>query len=173
MLKAARIASLAAAVALFSSCTSSTDSGALDGAPPRMASAAGEGRIPDYCPNIALREGTAILRKGEAESLQYVASIVSTSRECRIVDGELRMKVGIAGRVVPGPAANAGELGLPIRVAIVQGTDVLYSRQGSAAVTLGADGAQQFVYVDQQIAVPEPTGRTLSVYAGFDEGPGR
>ncbi|MBC8130555.1 MAG: hypothetical protein H7Y08_09575 [Rhizobiaceae bacterium] len=172
MLTAARIASLAA-VALISACTSNSDSSAvLDGAPPRMASSEAEGRIPDYCPNVSLREGTSILRKGEGDALQYVASIVSTSRECRVLNGELRMKVGIAGRVVSGPAVVAGEVGLPLRIAILQGTDVLYSRQGSAAVTLGA-GAQQFVYVDQEIVVPEPPGRVLSVYAGFDEGPQR
>lgn len=173
MFSASPIAALAAAALLLSACTSNDNGGAaLEGVPPAMAAAEAEGTIPAYCPQVSLREGTAILRKGEGESLQYVASIVSTSRDCRIVNGELRMKIGVAGRVVPGPAATPGEIGLPIRIAVVRGVDVLYSQQGSRAVTLRpGEGAEQFVYVDQAVAVPDPTARSLVVYAGFDEGP--
>jgi hypothetical protein len=170
MFNAARAAALLGAAALVAACTANGDRpAALDGTPPRM-SAEAEGVVPDYCPRITLREGTAILRKGDDANLQYVASIVSTSRECRVLNGELRMKVGISGRVVPGPAAKSGELGLPIRVAVVQGSNVLYSQMGSQAVSLQPGNTPTFVYVDSAIVVPEPTGKDLVIYAGFDEG---
>lgn len=172
MFKACRIAAFLGAAAAVSACTSNNNTVEnLDGAPPRMAATEEEGRVPDYCPNVALREGTSILRKGDGATLQYVADITSTSRECRVLNGELRMKVGLAGRVVQGPAAKPGELGLPLRIAVVQGTEVLYSQKGSAAVNLANQGAQQFVFVDQNIVVPEPTAKNLVIYAGFDEGP--
>ena len=82
------------------------------------------------------------------------------------------MKIGISGRVVPGPAAKAGEIGLPIRIAVVRGVDVLYSQVGSTLVKVQAGGgSEQFVYVNQSVAVPEPARKDLAIYAGFDEGP--
>lgn len=170
MFNAARTMTLIGAVSLVAACTSNGDRAVqLDGTPPKM-SAEAEGVVPDYCPQITLREGTAILRKGEGDGLQYVASIVSTSRECRVLNGELRMKVGISGRVVPGPAAKPGELGLPIRVVVLRGADVLYSEMGSQAVALQPGNSPTFVYVDSTVVVPEPSRKDLVIYAGFDEG---
>lgn len=173
MFDASRIAAIVAAAALASACTSTDNAGAaLEAAPPKMASAEPEGTVPDYCPNVSLREGTAILRKGLGDDLQYIASIVSTSRDCRIVDGQLRMKVGVSGRVVPGPAAKPGATSLPIRIAVVRGEEVLYSAKGSQTIEVKpGQGGDQFVYVDQAVAVPEPTAKNLVIYAGFDEGP--
>jgi hypothetical protein len=172
MFNAARITALLGAAALVSACASTKDDAPLVPPPASMNAAGSDGTIPDYCPRVSLREGTAILRKGDGAALQYVASITSTTRDCRIVDGQLKMKIGVAGRVVPGPAAKAGEVGLPIRVVIVRGTEVLYSQIGSRAVTVRpGGGAEPFVYVDQSVSVPEPTEKDITVYAGFDEGP--
>ena len=171
MFNASRITVLVGALALASGCTSTKEDTSL-APPPNMNASASEGTIPDYCPKVSLREGTAILRKGDGATLQYVASITSTTRDCRIVDGQMRIKVGVAGRVVPGPAAKAGEVGLPIRVVVTRGTEVLYSEIGSRQINMKPGmGAEQFVYVDQSVAVPEPTAKDLVIYAGFDEGP--
>ena len=170
MFNAARTATLLGAVSLIAACTSNDRTVVLDGTPPRM-SAAAEGVVPDYCPRVSLREGTAIMRKGDGPALQYVASIVSTSRECHVLNGELRMKVGISGRIVPGPAVKSGEVGLPIRIVVVQGATVLYSQIGSQAVSLQPGSTPTFVYVDSSVVVPEPSSKDLVIYAGFDEGP--
>lgn len=151
---------------LAAACTSNNGADVLD-----RPVAAAEGKVPAYCPNVSLREGTAILRKTKGEDLAYVASIAATSRECHIVDGELRMKIGIEGRVVPGPATGPDAVRLPIRIAVVRGADVLYSRQGEQQVSLADGTASTFVYVDGTVAVPEPTQKNLVIYAGFDEGP--
>ena len=172
MFNAARITALLGAAALVSACASTKNDAPLVPPPASMNSSSFEGTIPDYCPKVSLREGTAILRKGDGATLQYVASITSTTRDCRIVNGEMRVKVGVSGRIVPGPAARAGEVGLPIRVVVTRGTEVLYSQIGSSAITVRpGSGAEQFVYVDQSVAVPEPTAKDLVIYAGFDEGP--
>jgi hypothetical protein len=142
MFNAARITALLGAAALVSACASTKDDAPLVPPPASMNAAASDGTIPDYCPRVSLREGTAILRKGDGAALQYVASITSTTRDCRIVDGQLRMKIGV------------------------------YSQIGSRAVTVKpGGGAEPFVYVDQSVAVPEPTEKDITVYAGFDEGP--
>ncbi len=134
--------------------------------------AAGQGTVPDYCPQVSLREGTAILRRGEGDNLQYIASIASTTRSCRVLNGELYMEVGIAGRLVPGPAAKPGSAMLPIRVAILNSGQLVYSQLGQEQVSNDpAGGPKDFRYVDRSIRIPVPQGRSLVVYAGFDEGP--
>ncbi|KQT54689.1 hypothetical protein ASG43_03690 [Aureimonas sp. Leaf454] len=172
---ALRAVSLAALAALAAACTS-TGERSVAAIEPTAAPAppSFDGKAADYCPRVTLRDGTAILRKRSGDDLEYVASVTATNRDCRIVDGQLRMKIGVAGRVVPGPAGTAGNVALPIRIAIVQGTDVIYSQQGSQSVALTpGEAAAEFIYVDAAVSVPEPTARNLVVYAGFDEGPGR
>ena len=140
--------------------------------PASPAQAASAGRVPDYCPQVALREGTAILRKGSGEAVEYVASISGTTRSCRERDGEYWMEVAVSGRVVPGQVSKGGTVDLPIRVAIVDNGKVVYTHLGHQGVLLGsADGAVNFSYVDRNIRFPAPAGKTLTIYAGFDEGP--
>ncbi|MEF2070468.1 hypothetical protein [Consotaella aegiceratis] len=111
------------------------------------------------------------MNKQSGDQLQYAASITETSRECHIVNGQLSIRVGAAGRVMPGPAATAGAVQLPIRVAVVRGSDVLYSNLGAKAVDLvPSQGASQFVFVDQNVVVPQPTAHDYLIYIGFDEG---
>lgn len=151
---------------------STSGGGGTSVAPAPVRAASSEGTVPDYCPQVSLREGTAILRKGEGGNLQYIASISGTTRSCRVRDGQLYMEVGIAGRVVPGPAARSGEIQLPIRVAILDANQLVYSQLGQQPVGVTpAGGAQDFRYVDRAIRIAVPKGRSLVVYAGFDEGP--
>ena len=82
------------------------------------------------------------------------------------------MTVAAAGRVVNGPKGVAGDLVLPVRVAIKQGAIVPYSQLGNVpvAVAPGA-GATQFIYKDEQVVVPDSNPRSMQVFVGFDEGP--
>ncbi len=161
------------AVILLAGC--STAGGGPNATPPPstgVAQAAAPGAVPDYCPQVSLREGTAILRKGSGNDVDYVASIGGTSRACRERDGQYFMEVGVSGRVVPGPVSKGGTVTLPIRVAIVDAGKVVYSQLGEQGVLLGSSGgAVNFSYVDRGIRFPKPTGRSVIVYAGFDEGP--
>ncbi|WP_148640011.1 MULTISPECIES: hypothetical protein [unclassified Aureimonas] len=140
--------------------------------PASAAQVATAGSVPDYCPPVALREGTAILRKGAGDSIDYVASITGTTRSCRERDGQYLLEVAVTGRVVPGPAAKGGTVNLPVRVAIVDNGKLVYSQLGQQGVLLDSSGgAVNFTYVDRAVRFPKPTGRTLVIYAGFDEGP--
>lgn len=172
---ALRFASLAAAALLSAACSSTGTGGPSVAEPVPVAAATAplEGKAASWCPQISLRDGTVILRKRTGDELEYIASVTATNRDCRVVDGQLRLKIGVAGRVVPGPAGKAGAVSLPIRIAVVQGTTVLYSNKGQQSVAVTPGGAAgEFVYVDNNVSVPEPTAKNLVIYAGFDEGPG-
>jgi hypothetical protein len=163
------LALASATLALAASCSSTREATEVPDAPRRPQTVDAEGIVPEYCPKIALREGTAVLRKGEVGNLQYVASITQTSRECRVRDGELFMKVGAAGRVVAGPSGQGGTAALPIRIAVVSGADVLYANRATTSTAYAQGAPGRFVTVDEAIRVPVPTARNYTIFVGFDE----
>lgn len=161
-LHAFRIAPFAMGLAVLSACSTG------GGQPPAVSQPAGTEAA--YCPPVVQREGTSVLRRGEGDALQYVASISQTSRSCRVIDGVLHIEVGIAGRVMPGAAAPSGQVGLPLRVVVVRGSEVLYSNLGRIGVPISqGSGAQPFTYVDRAIRLSEPASRQVNIQVGFDE----
>jgi hypothetical protein len=78
----------------------------------------------------------------------------------------------VAGKIVPGPMGKAGTITMPIRVAVLQGGEVVYSNLARFPVTVSdTSGATQFVYNDANISIPTPTERNVQIFAGYDEGP--
>ncbi|MBZ9600287.1 hypothetical protein [Phyllobacterium chamaecytisi] len=131
-----------------------------------------------FCPTVTIREGTSVLTNyGKSadktpENLIYQASISNETRSCQSSDGTMTMKVAVAGKVVPGPKFTPGTITVPIRVAVIQGTNVLYSTLHKQAIS-ASDGnaATQFVFNDPNVSFPKPTAQNIQVFIGFDEGP--
>ena len=94
--------------------------------------------IRGYCPKIIMRAGTqtydaypAKMKKDDPEApkkLRFRATITEVVRECNYEGDMLNIRVGIAGRIVSGPAGETGSFALPIRVAATQSDAVLYSQ---------------------------------------------
>ncbi|MFK4824163.1 hypothetical protein ACI0FM_05105 [Paenochrobactrum sp. BZR 588] len=130
-----------------------------------------------YCPAVSLREGTAYFSKyakgGEKTSdhLMYQATITDTTRACKYGSGTMTMEIAAAGRIVPGAKFNSGNTTMPIRVAVVQGDKVVYSKLHQQPVSLNAKTASQFVLNDNQVTFPMPDKQNVQVFVGFDEGP--
>ena len=131
-----------------------------------------------YCPEIQLRQGTAYFstyaRGGEDDpsKIVYQASIADVTRRCTNNNGQLNINVAVAGRIVPGPQGKAGTITMPIRVAIVQGSETLYSQLYKHPVTVGDTiGATQFIFSDPTISIPVPARQNVLIFAGYDEGP--
>jgi hypothetical protein len=108
-------------------------------------------------------------------SLRYQGSLGAMARECKVTGGTMRMKVGIEGRVLVGPAGGAGTIDVPLRFAVVkEGPEpkTVVSKLSKVAVTI-PDGQQNviFSHVDNDIAFPMPPGLEIDayvVYVGFD-----
>lgn len=130
-----------------------------------------------YCPQVTLKEDTGYFNRyakgGEDDpaKLSYQASIGEVTRSCSRATGMLTMDVAAAGRIVPGPAGVSGSITLPIRVVVLQGDEVLYSKQINHQVAVSGNQAQQFIVNDPNVTVPIPAAKTLQVFAGFDAGP--
>lgn len=131
-----------------------------------------------YCPPVALRDGTAYFNtyaKGgqdDPAKIVYQASLTDATRSCTRANGMMTMKVGVAGKVVPGPLGTAGTVTMPIRIAVLQGETVLYSQLHKNQVQVSDPStATQFVFTDSNVVIPVPTARDIQVFIGFDEGP--
>jgi len=100
----------------------------------------------------------------------YQAAITDVTRDCTHNNGQMSMKIAVAGKVVPGPVFAPGTVTMPIRIAVQHGDEVLYSQlhQYQLQVT-DPSAATQFVFVDNNVVVPEPTARDYQAYAGYDE----
>lgn len=135
-----------------------------------------------YCPPVQVRVGTGTMtvyergKEGDQTFARYLASISRTARQCSVANGTLTVKVGIGGRVVAGPKGGAGNINLPIRIAVVKQvggsggpvfTELFKVPVSLTAPTFGAD----FNQVVEQVTFPiNPDDRNLIVYVGFDEG---
>ena len=136
-----------------------------------------------FCPKPIIRAGTETYRTfedgvtrddpGALNALRFQATVTELARECNYLGGTLGMRIGIKGRVINGPTGATGTIETPVRVAVVNtAKEVLYSRLHKVPVTIpeGATTAR-FSFIDEDVLVPAPTGRSLIVYVGFDEGP--
>jgi hypothetical protein len=131
------------------------------------------------CPPVDVRAGASTLTvppgSSDAFSLRYQGSIGEMARECNVSGGIMRMKIGIEGRVLVGPAGGAGQLEVPLRYAVVkEGPEpkTVISKFSKVAVTIPAGQPNViFSHVDNDIAFPMPPGLEIEayvVYVGFD-----
>jgi len=189
----ARIAGLAGAALALAACGSSSvlSTSALDvfrstpKATEANASAGGEETPTDIaCPEVKVRTGAATLIIGSkpndpepsALDVRYQGSIIRTARECHVAAGVITMKVGVEGRVITGPAGGAGNVDVPLRIAVVQEgitPKPIVSKFARIEVPIaGAIDRATFTHIDSEISfpVPRPAGLidAYVVFVGFD-----
>ena len=136
------------------------------------------------CPSVDVRTGAATLligsKPGESEpsplEVRYQGSIIRTARECQVNAGVMRMKVGIEGRVITGPAGGPGSIEVPLRLAVVHegiNPKPIVSKLARIPVTIaGAVDRVTFTHIDSDISFPLPQPLAdidaYVVYVGFD-----
>jgi hypothetical protein len=131
------------------------------------------------CPPVDVRAGASTLTVppagADAFSLRYQGSIGELARECNVSGGIMRIKVGVEGRVLVGPAGGPGQIEVPLRYAVVkEGPEpkTVISKFSKFPVTI-PEGQPNVVFshVDSDIAFPMPPGLEIEayvVYVGFD-----
>ncbi len=161
-------------LAALAGCTTSGTQNAADSAAPRVKAS----DLMAFCPSVSLREGTAYFstyEKGgdqDASRVIYQASLTDTTRDCQHNAGTITLDVAAAGKVVPGPKYKSGNITMPIRVAVVQNGNVIYSKLHKQTVNVSnGGGATQFVFNDKGISIPTESARSVQIFVGFDEGP--
>lgn len=170
-------------LAALAGCTTSGTQKSADGSVVDAGTGTGQTRIKEselraFCPTVSLRDGTAYFNtyeKGgekDANRVIYQAALTDTTRSCQYTDGAINLDVAAAGKVVPGPKYKSGNIIMPVRVAVLQGDKVIYSKLHKQTVNVSSGGgATQFVFNDKGISIPTESARSVQIYVGFDEGP--
>ena len=135
------------------------------------------------CPQVYLREGTAIYREyargvkkdvqglADPNKLVIQATLDATTRQCRQTAAGLQMTIVVRGRVITGPSGKDGSYVLPIRIAATDGDNTLYSELTKFEVSVSpGQGNAQFIFKKDDVVLNN-IGTLTRLYAGIDEGP--
>jgi hypothetical protein len=127
------------------------------------------------CPPITVRSGTethVIMQGpvGDPKSVGFQATLSETARECAFTDGQMALKVGVAGRLLAGRKGGSGSAKLPVRIVVLKdGEKPVYTKLHQVPVTLTAPASSTaWAFVDE---FSVPNEGTLRILVGFDEGP--
>jgi len=134
------------------------------------------------CPTVDVREGGAAYRVYAGaqtnESLRYQYALGDVVRDCRVMNGQILIKVGVEGKVLLGPAGQASNFSVPVYVGVraENGEKIVTSKLYNASVSIPSGQSQgAFTVVTDELAVPylrEGANEDYLIFVGF-ENPGR
>ena len=135
------------------------------------------------CPEVLILEGTAASQAyagtpPSSANLRYQYALSETARECALEGDQLAIKIGVAGKVLLGPAGSPGTFSVPVRMAILRERDnqPLVSKLYRAAVTVAAGETKaDFTIVSEPLRVPfikDHAEDDYTIKVGIDEGAG-
>lgn len=118
---------------------------------------------PLVCPQVIVADGGAAIRAQAGQDsggLRYQISINDVARECTPTgNGGFRLKVGVEGRVLLGPAGSPGSYGATLTTTVTRGTSVVARRSSRVGATIaGGQGSADFTHVEDGIVVPAGSG---------------
>jgi hypothetical protein len=128
------------------------------------------------CPALDILENAAGYRGAgtgaQSSQVAYQASITSTARECNFQGNQLRMRVGVEGRLLLGPNGRPGTFSVPVRIVVKRRADIVTQRFSRVSVTVPAGDTQgEFAYIEENLVVPvsevDPSDE-FDIYVGLD-----
>ena len=134
-----------------------------------------------FCPQVLILEGTAASQAyngtpPSSGNLKYQYSLTDTARECTLDGDQLAIKIGVAGKVLLGPAGSPGSFSVPVRMAVLheKNNEPVTSKIYHASVTVTNGETQaDFTIVSDPLRVPFIQDHAEDDYAikvGIDEG---
>ena len=109
------------------------------------------------CPVVDVEEGGGVAQIGSGAGLRHQFTISDTARECSVANKQISIRVGVAGRVLAGPAGGPGTFTVPVRVGIRRETDkkVITSKVVNITATIPSGAANAtFAVVSDPLVVP-------------------
>ena len=115
-------------------------------------------------------------RRLRARNLRHQYSLNDTARECTLEGDQLAIKIGVAGKVLLGPAGSPGSFNVPVRMAVLseRNNEPITSKLYHAAVTVAAGETEaDFTIVSEPLRVPfiqDHAEDDYTIKVGIDEG---
>jgi hypothetical protein len=131
------------------------------------------------CPQIEVQDGTSAMRIGgdANSSVRYQFDISETARECKVEGAQFAIKVGVAGRLLIGPAGSGGAYSAPLRVVVRDDNtqkpviSKLYKVEANATAATNLQAPFQFVTEPLMLPYKDRfADQDYTVLVGFDTG---
>ena len=136
----------------------------------------------DNCPTVDIRSGAGTLavatkaQQATANDVRYQLTFTEIARQCALIGSTIKMRVGVQGRAIVGPAGAPSQLEVPLRYAVVrEGVEprTIITKFRRIPVALPPDALNvTFVDIEEDLSFPMPPVNELTayvVYVGFDE----
>ena len=134
-----------------------------------------------FCPEVVVLEGTAASQTyagtpPSSANLRYQYALDDTARECTLEGDQLAIKIGVAGKVLLGPAGSPSSFSVPVRMAVLREHDnqPIVSKLYRTAVTVAAGETRaDFTVVSEPLRVPfiqDHAKDDYTIRVGIDEG---
>lgn len=128
------------------------------------------------CPALDILENKAAYRGGtaaqQASGVGFQASIANVARECIVQGNQMRVRVGVEGRVLLGQNGRPGTFSVPVRVVVKRRSDIVTQRFVRLNVTVpGSDTQAEFAHVEENLVLPiteNDPGDEYDIYVGLD-----
>jgi hypothetical protein len=130
------------------------------------------------CPSVTVRSGAAawqISSGSGPNNVRYQGSLGQLARECAVLGETMTMRVGVEGRILVGPQGGAGNVNVPLRIALVAEGPTprpIWSKFYSVPVAVPPNASQAiFSQVEDDLTFPIPANKRVDnyiVYVGFD-----
>lgn len=128
------------------------------------------------CPRPEVIQGRAAVRvyrggrSGSNQDLRHQISIVDIARECVATpDGQNRIKVGVRGRALIGPAGAPGTFTAPVRIVVRTPSTVYDQRSPRVSVTIPqGQTLADFTLVEEGLEIPVSVGENFLIEVGID-----
>jgi hypothetical protein len=155
---------------------STSQSGSQDAGSAQQALVAAQAQELD-CPQVEVQDGTAAIRVGgqDNQSVRYQFEVTQTARECKVEGAQFAIKVGVAGRLLVGPAGSAGSYSAPVRIVVRNDTTSKPVISKLYKVEATADAASNlqapFQLVSEPLLLPYEhkwADQDYTVLVGFD-----
>jgi hypothetical protein len=131
------------------------------------------------CPQIEVQDGTSAMRVGGDvnSSVRYQFDIADTARECQVQGSQFAIKIGVAGRLLIGPAGSGGAYSAPLRVVVRDDNtqkpviSKLYKVEATASAATNLQAPFQFVTEPLMLPyVHRWADEDYTILVGFDTG---
>lgn len=97
------------------------------------------------CPKVVVRPSASFStvyeegRAGDSLAVRHRGEITKTARECSIQPGRVTIKYGFSGRVLLGPRGTAGNIVMPVSVAVDGGNKTVANDTVQVSAAIGVD----------------------------------
>jgi len=133
-----------------------------------------------FCPEVRVLDGTEASRvyagtSPSSGNLRYQYALTDTARECALDGDQLTIKVGVAGKVLLGPAGNAGSFAVPVRMALFRKNEnepVVSKLYHARVNVIQSDPQAAFTIISEPLHVPfiqEHSEQDYAIKVGIDE----